>query len=481
MSRLVRLVDKNYELNEITGTTTSDPIDLDGAEQYSVQSVVDVNTPSAKTFDSDRYEVATLTFETKADTDHQDFVIVSSQSGLTFAVALTKPVASVDTVNFADKASTTAGDYFVVYDADGLAWAAAMNVSGADPAPTGAIYTAIPAGRKVNVDISSATNDEDVAALVETALNALTGFSTAFTTDDTAADGNMLITRDTKGPTTAPVVKNADDSGAGSITATNSTAGVASVAPSGALWTAVNASRKGLADISGDTTAAQVAARVETALNALTGFTALITTDDTAANGTMTLTQTAYGPTTNPVPKNASESGAGGITVAETTPGLTSEVTEGAGNSVTIPTHGFFDGLKGQLTTTGTLPAGVTTATDYFIIVVDANTVQFAASLADALAGTAIDITDEGSGVHTFTPTSLAGGAVKIQKSNSPAKEVLAGDGTWDDVAAATSITADANVWFEKDRPTYRWIRVHYTLTAGSMSTDNYVLVKGTP
>jgi hypothetical protein len=378
MSRLVRLVDKNYELNEITGTTTSDPIDLDGAEQYSVQSVVDVNTPSAKTFDSDRYEVATLTFETKADTDHQDFVIVSSQSGLTFAVALTKPVASVDTVNFADKASTTAGDYFVVYDADGLAWAAAMNVSGADPAPTGAIYTAIPAGRKVNVDISSATNDEDVAALVETALNALTG------------------------------------------------------------------------------------------------FTALITTDDTAANGTMTLTQTAYGPTTNPVPKNASESGAGGITVAETTPGLTSEVTEGAGNSVTIPTHGFFDGLKGQLTTTGTLPAGVTTATDYFIIVVDANTVQFAASLADALAGTAIDITDEGSGVHTFTPTSLAGGAVKIQKSNSPAKEVLAGDGTWDDVAAATSITADANVWFEKDRPTYR-------LTAGSMSTDNYVLVKGTP
>lgn len=347
MTRLMRLYDKNVELDEITGTTTSDPIDLDGAEMYSVQAVVDVNTPSAKTFDSQRF--------------------------------------AIDTVNFADKAATTAGDYFVFYDAAGLAWAAAMNKAGSDPAPTGAIYTAIAAGRKVNVDISSATNDEDIAALVETALNALTGFSAAFTTDDTAADGTMLITRDAYGPVTAPVVKNANDSGAGSITCTT------------------------------------------------------------------------------------------------TTTGLTSEVTEGAGNSVSIPTHGYFEGLKGRLTTTGTLPAGVTTGVDYFIIVVDANTVQFAASLADALAGTAIDITDEGTGVHTFTATALAGATVKIQKSNSPAKEILAGAGSWDDVAAATAITVDANVWFEKDRPSYRWIRISYTLTAGSMSTDNYVLVKGSP
>ncbi len=268
-------------------------------------------------------EVAQLTFESAAATDHQDFVVVTSQSGLEFGLALTKPVASVDTVNFPDTAASTGGDYFVVYDAAGLAWAAALNKSGADPAPTGAIYAAIPAGRKTNVDISGAVNDEDVAALVETALNALTGFSAAFTTDDTAADGTMLITRDTKGPTTAPVVKNADDSGAGSITSTNTTAGVASTAPTGPIWTALSASRKGIVDVSGATDAASVAALAEIGFNALTGFTALITTNDVAANGTMLLTQVTAGAVANPVPKNAAEDGAGGISVAINTAGVT--------------------------------------------------------------------------------------------------------------------------------------------------------------
>lgn len=479
MSNLKRLYDANIELDGVTGTTTSGPIDLNGAEMYSVQAVIDVNTPSAKTFDSDTYEVDRLTFETKSNTDHQDYVVISTAAGLTFAVALTKPVAEVQTLTFPAFAGITDRDYIIVQDTAGVTYAVYADKTGSSAAPTGALYVA--ATRKVKADISGDTTAAQVAARFETAFNTLTGFTAAITTDDTAADGTMLLTQVLKAPVVNPVPKNLNDSGAGSLAGVQTTGGVASSAPAGAAYTAVSASRKGLADISGDTTAAQVAARVETALNLLTGFTAAITTDDTAADGTMLLTQTAFGATTNPVPHDATDAGAGGITVAEVTGGHTSEVSEGAENSVTIPSHGYFNGLKGQLTTTGTLPAGVTTTTDYFIIVVDANTVQFATSLANALAGTAINLTDEGNGVHTFTPTALAGAAVKIQKSNSPAKEILAGAGSWDDVAAATSVTVDATVWFEKDRPTFRWMRVHYTATAGSMSTDNYVLVKGTP
>ena len=55
------------------------------------------------------------------------------------------------------------------------------------------------------------------------------------------------------------------------------------------------------------------------------------------------------------------------------------------------------------LTTTGTLPAGLALATDYYVIRITATTIKLASSWADALAGTAIDVTDAGAGVHTLT------------------------------------------------------------------------------
>jgi len=611
---LARIVDKNVEMDGITGTTNSDPIDVSGCSTLSVQTIADVNTPSAVTFDSNTYERNTLTFETMADTDHQDYFIVTSVSGLTFAVALTKPVAEVQTLTFPDKATaangdyivvedtvgtqyavaltkpvsevqtitfptvagSTGGDYIVITDGSGLTWAISLDKSGADAEPTGAAWLAVDAARKVHVNISGGTDEASVAALVETAfdalagvgaaivtddtaangtmtftmqvkapcadpvphdagdigagsisgvettagvaaqtptgalwvaadqkgladisgdttaaqvaaraetaLNALTGFTAAITTDDSAANGTMTLTQGLKAPVVNPVPKSFDDGTAGTITGVQSTGGVASEAPAGALYTAVSASRKGLADISGDTTAAQVAARVETALNALTGFTALVTTDDSAANGTMTLTQTAIGPVANVVPKNADDSGAGGISVAETIPGRTTEL-DLTSEEVSVPSHGLFTGLKGQLTTSGTLPTGLSLATDYFIIAVDANTVSFATSLANALAGTAIDLTGEGTGQHTFTATSLAGATVKLQKSNAPYSE-LSSDAVWTDVQAAENVTADETNWFEYPNATitaltFKWVRISYTLTAGSMSTNNHVLAKG--
>lgn len=65
-------------------------------------------------------------------------------------------------------------------------------------------------------------------------------------------------------------------------------------------------------------------------------------------------------------------------------------------------------GRKVQLTTTGALPTGLSLATDYYIIVVDSTHIQLASSLANAVAGTAINITAQGSGTNTATGTGTA-------------------------------------------------------------------------
>ena len=60
-------------------------------------------------------------------------------------------------------------------------------------------------------------------------------------------------------------------------------------------------------------------------------------------------------------------------------------------------------GTRVRLTTTTTLPAGLATATDYYLIRVTDATFKLATSYANAVAGTAINITDAGTGTHTLT------------------------------------------------------------------------------
>jgi hypothetical protein len=93
------------------------------------------------------------------------------------------------------------------------------------------------------------------------------------------------------------------------------------------------------------------------------------------------------------------------VTVQNTAPAaqvFTAAVTD----ICTAAAHGMVTGLKVQLTTVTTLPAPLQLATDYFVIALDANTFKLATSLANALVGTAINITDTGTGAHTITPVS---------------------------------------------------------------------------
>lgn len=60
-------------------------------------------------------------------------------------------------------------------------------------------------------------------------------------------------------------------------------------------------------------------------------------------------------------------------------------------------------GTRVRLTTTTTLPAGLATATDYYVIKVTDSTFKLATTYANAIAGTAINITDAGTGTHTMS------------------------------------------------------------------------------
>ena len=60
-------------------------------------------------------------------------------------------------------------------------------------------------------------------------------------------------------------------------------------------------------------------------------------------------------------------------------------------------------GTEVTVSSTTTLPAGLSADTRYFLIFQSATTFNFATTLANALAGTVIDITDTGTGTHTIT------------------------------------------------------------------------------
>ena len=238
-----------------------------------------------------------------------------------------------------------------------------------------------------------------------------------------------------------------------------------SIAPTGAAYLA--ATYKVKANISSDTTATQVCDRFRTAFNTLTGFTAAVTTSGTT---TLILTQVSKGAVTNPVPKNLGDTTAGAITVAETTAGVTTTIALTT-NYITIATHPYITGTKAALTTGTTLPAGLS-ATNYWIVKIDANTIGLSTSLALATAGTLVDITDDGVGTHTLTPTTAAGNVFKMQKSNDSV--------TWTDISSmtVTSDTSTLSTWFEVANPTYHYIKLLYTPAAGQATLVTTVCQK---
>jgi len=133
-----------------------------------------------------------------------------------------------------------------------------------------------------------------------------------------------------------------------------------------------------------------------------------------------------------------------------------SDVTHGA-DSIACEEHRFATG-DGPLRvyTQGTLPAGLTATANYWAIRVDADTVKLAASAADALAGTPVNLTDAGTGtfrlVGPFEPsgtietdpdsgvTTLAGGI----PLPSPARVVALWNSAVNEPALVTALAKQA-------------------------------------
>lgn len=170
-------------------------------------------------------------------------------------------------------------------------------------------------------------------------------------------------------------------------------------APTGALYTA--ATNKIEIDIATGDTAAQVTTKARAALAANAEVTSRFTVGAAGSptDDDIVLTQLSTGDVANMAPKSENDGGAGSIAVSVGTAGSNGDISV-ANNTVTETAHGWITGDRVYVTGSD-LPAGLTTATIYYIIKVDANTYKFATSLANAVAGTAVDLTDFGSSTLT--------------------------------------------------------------------------------
>lgn len=144
----------------------------------------------------------------------------------------------------------------------------------------------------------------------------------------------------------------------------------------------------------------------------------------------------------------------------------------------------LWTGVKGQFTTSGSLPTGISALTNYWAVLVDltTGTYKFATSLANALAGTVVDISTAGTGNQTFTPTTLSGGVINFQKTNvlsasSNTLSTTAAD--WTDIETDTAVSADATVWFAKIGPEYMGWRVRGTASDGAFQVKLYIVSRG--
>lgn len=135
--------------------------------------------------------------------------------------------------------------------------------------------------------------------------------------------------------------------------------------------------------------------------------------------------------------------------------------------------HGMKTGLKVQVSNSGgALPAGLAALTDYWVIYLSANTFSLASSLANAIAGTAVDITDTGTGTHTVAPIAISGGKFLLQGSMD--------NSNFADVQELFAYVSETNNFgLKAENPGWKYIRARYELTSGQISVVQTSLVKG--
>ena len=185
-----------------------------------------------------------------------------------------------------------------------------------------------------------------------------------------------------------------------------------------------------------------------------------------------------------PAPKSALPARVGAILSVLTQAGSTMTFTAGdvsvPSNYITISNHGLVTGQMVQLTTSNTLPTGLSLATDYYVIRISSSTFRFATSAWNAFQGTAVTMSGAGTGTNTVTSQYVEG-------TQADSKDTVVQAYTMASLFAQSQNGA-CNFWFiEGDEiytssPNCKVVYTDYTLTSSPQSPEPYAfaIIAGT-
>lgn len=275
-----------------------------------------------------------------------------------------------------------------------------------------------------------------------------------FATKALTAEGDFLLFTDANGLEWAWA---ADVDGGGIVNA-------------GPRWAAIPAARKAISDISGVVGADAVAALAVAALNVLAGFSFTLVDN---VDGTVDFTANDRGPLPAFESFIADESAAGSTTFVETVAGTPSAFNVTA-NTIALAGHGYQTGQCVRVSiSAGALPGPLAAGVDYFVIFVDAGSFKLATSIANALAGSEINIADAGTVSETVTFTMQANiGSLVIEYTTD--KEVTVGS-TWIALETIDLVGGSSPVKTRIPVNYYDNLRARLAMTKGALSSVKVV------
>lgn len=129
-------------------------------------------------------------------------------------------------------------------------------------------------------------------------------------------------------------------------------------------------------------------------------------------------------------------------------------------------------GSRVRITSTGVIPSGLLSATDYYAIKTSTTTFKLAATLTNAIAGTAIAITDAGSGVLSVSEQILTvADSLAVLVAHELVNSAYTARFSIDTLGAATIVNGDA----QKNL----WTKVFTNNSASSIVSGNRLIIYG--
>jgi len=145
--------------------------------------------------------------------------------------------------------------------------------------------------------------------------------------------------------------------------------------------------------------------------------------------------------------------------------------TDIVGDKIFVFPHPYVNGTKVRFTTTGTLPTGLSLATDYYLTNVNGFGFEVASSKANAIAGTNIEFSG-GSGTHTVVPQAYSTLNCVLEAAIEP--------DVWAELSASlVQSSKTENLIYELNNPVYKFIRMKCTIESGQSVLIVKCLMKG--